>query len=192
MIRSILPVFILSLAGIGCQHSSGSPKPRAYPRVEYPNRKYIEYTLDECLFRFEYPDYAEINQKEEKCWFDLFMPAFGARLHCSYVPVESRVKFDDLVSDAYVIASRINERANYMEEARIINPQGVSGLSLQWSGPAASPVHFFLTDSTQHFFKAALYFDSKVKPDSLEPIVKFIREDIDHMISTFDWKEKKQ
>jgi len=188
MIRFVLLLFILNLACVGCQHSSGSPKPRAYPRVEYPARKYIEYTEEECPFRFEYPDYVEINKRDEKCWFDLFMPAFDARIHCSYFPVESRAKFDDLVSDAFLIAERINERANYMEESRIMNPQGVSGLTLQWTGTAASPVHFFLIDTTQHFFKAALYFDSKVQPDSLEPIVKFIREDINYMISTFDWK----
>jgi gliding motility-associated lipoprotein GldD len=116
------------------------------------------------------------------------MPAFKARVHCSYLAVENRAKFDDLVRDAYVIADRINDRANYMEENRILNPQGISGVMLTWTGPAASSLHFFLTDTTKHFFKAALYFDSKVQPDSLAPIQKFIREDIDHMISTFEWK----
>jgi gliding motility-associated lipoprotein GldD len=187
MIRSLLWLLVFFSGLVACQQSPGSPKPRAYPKIEYPDRKYIAYNEAECPYRFEYPDYAQIKKKDEKCWFDLFMPAFNARLHCSYLPVENKDKFDDLVSDAYVIADRINERANYMEEVRIKNAQGVSGLMLQWTGPAASPVHFFLTDTTQHFFKAALYFDSRVKPDSLEPIAKFIRQDIDHMISSFDW-----
>jgi hypothetical protein len=45
-----------------------------------------------------------------------------------------------------------------------------------------------MSDTTHHFFKGALYFNSKVQPDSLDPIAKFIRTDIDHMISTFEWK----
>ena len=75
-----------------------------------------------------------------------------------------------------------------MEETRLKNAQGVHGLILEWTGPAASPVHFFLTDSTNHFFKAALYFDAKVQPDSLAPVSAFIKEDIQRMINTFSWK----
>ena len=188
MNRYLLIIFVLCMVSVGCQQSSGSPKPRAYPRVEYPERKYIEYNSPGCPFQFEYPDYAEINKKDEECWFDLFMPAFNARIHCSYLPVKNRSDFDDLIEDAFVIAKRINERANYMEETRIRNPQSVGGLTLTWTGPAASPIHFFMSDTTQHFFKGALYFNSKVQPDSLDPIIKFIRTDIDHMISTFEWK----
>ncbi len=91
--------------------------------------------------------------------------------------------------DAFLIATKINERANYMEEMPVRNAQGVGGLRLTWTGPAASPIHFFLTDTTTHFFKAALYFDSKVQPDSLAPIASFIKSDIDTLISSFRWRE---
>lgn len=174
----------------GCQHEPTTPKPRAYPRIEYPSRNFIKFSDEECPFTFEYPDYAQIKKRDEACWFDLFMPAFDARLHCTYVPVTSRAKYDDLIKDSYDIADRINARANYMEETPIVNDQGVRGMALTWTGPAASTLHFFLTDTTQHFFTAALYFDSKVNPDSLQPIAQFIRQDITHMISTFDWKKQ--
>ncbi|MEO5906217.1 MAG: hypothetical protein ABIQ11_05795, partial [Saprospiraceae bacterium] len=150
---------------------------------------YKIYSSEKCPVMFEFPQYAEIKEKDEPCWFDILMPSFKARIHCSYIKVKDRNDFDDLVRDAYMIADRINERANYMVEDRLVNTNGVSGLALTWTGPAASPYHFFLTDTTEHFFKAALYFDTKVQPDSLEPIVKFIKADIDQMIATFDWKE---
>lgn len=189
MIRTIFSVLVLCMFISGCQHEPASPKPRAYPRIEYPARAYVHYAEGECPFTFQYPDYAEIKKKDEKCWFDLFMPAFDARLHCTYVPVTDRAKFDDLIGDTYAIADRINARANYMEETPLTNAQGVHGMTLTWTGPAASTLHFFLTDTTQHFFTAALYFDSKVNPDSLQPIAQFIRQDITHMISTFEWKK---
>src|SRR5690606_35081053 len=142
----------------------------------------------DCPLSFDYPAFAEIVQREEPCWFDIHIPQFRANLHCSYMPVTSREAFDDLVFDAFVIATKINERANAMEEARISNPNGVGGLALRWSGPAASPVHFFLTDTTQHFFKASLYFESRTAPDSLAPIVDFLMTDIDSLIASFSWK----
>ncbi|MEP6647154.1 MAG: hypothetical protein ABJC12_08690 [Saprospiraceae bacterium] len=188
MMKIIFFLIGFSLLLVSCQHDAPVPKPRAYPRVEYPDRKYVAYTED-CPFTFEYPDYITIKKRVESCWFDLFIPAFDARIHCSYIPVTDKAKFDDLVNDAYTIADRINARANYMEETPFSNPQGVHGTILTWTGPAASTMHFFLTDTTQHFFKAALYFDSKVNPDSLQPIAQFIQQDIKHMISTFKWKE---
>ena len=118
------------------------------------------------------------------------MDDFKARIHCSYLPIENQDDFDDLVKDAYVIADRINARANYMEDSRMQNNHGVNGVIMEWSGPAASNMHFFLTDTTRHFFKGALYFDTKVQPDSLAPVATFIKDDIKHMISTFQWKNK--
>lgn len=188
MIR-IAAIFLISIYLMaGCREKDPMPKPRAYPRVEFPERHYVTYDSATCPFTFEYPDFAQIRNKDEDCWFDLFIPSLSARIHCSYLPVKDRADFDDLVQDAFVIAARINERASYMEETRLKNAQGVNGLILEWTGPAASPVHFFLTDSTHHFFKAALYFDSKVQPDSLAPVAAFIREDIQQMINTFSWK----
>lgn len=187
MIKLLLAVSVTLIFFTGCKESQGSPKPRAYPRIEYPERKYVSYKEGSCPYTFEYPAYAEIRKKEEECWFDIFMPVFDARIHCSYLQVKNHENYDELVHDAFVIAAKINERANFMQESRIKNEHGTTGLLLNFTGPAASPVHFFLTDTTNHFFKAALYFDSKVRPDSLSPIVDFIKVDIDRMIATFTW-----
>lgn len=173
-----------------CNDQPNIPKPRAYPRILYPVKNYVTYNSDECPFTFEYPDYARIQPRDEKCWFDLQMNSFNASLHCSYLDVDDREDFEDLVRDAYEIADRINARANYMEESRIYNQNGVNGVMMEWTGPAASNMHFFLTDTTQHFFRVSLYFDAKVQPDSLQPVVEFIKEDVRHMISTFNWKKE--
>lgn len=190
MKNSIPYIAILMLALTACGEKLTTPKPRAYPRVEFPERSYTQLDRADCPFTFTYPSYAEVKDKSENkpCWFDLYMPAFNARLHCSYIEMKSEEEYGDLIKDAFVIAAKINERANFMQESRIRNEQGVGGLLLTWTGPAASPVHFFLTDTTQHFFKAALYFDSKAQPDSLAPITEFIRKDLDNLISSFKWK----
>ena len=188
--RKVMYLFLAScLVTIGCQDEPPKPKPRAYPRIEFPEQTYQEYNAAGCPFTFQFPSYAEIKTKDHPCWFDIDMPAFNAKVHCSYTPVTSRAQHDDLVKDAFIIADKINARANYMEQSPIHNANGVGGLELNWTGPAASAVHFFLTDTTHHFFTAALYFDSKVQPDSLAPMVTFIQKDIDKMIATFSWKK---
>ena len=189
MIRIWILALTTMLALSGCEDTPVKPKPRAYPRIDYPQQTYQDYNVTGCPFTFQYPAYAEIKDKDKPCWFNIYLPVFNANIHCSYVPVTSRAQHDDLVKDAFTIADKINARANYMEQSPIHNTNGVGGLALHWTGPAASPVHFFLTDTTSHFFTAALYFDSKVQPDSLAPIVAFLQKDIDQMIATFAWKK---
>lgn len=185
-----LVVCILLLTGCG-GNDSHTPKPRAYPRIEYPVTEAIVFDTLSCPFTFTYPGYAEVQPKKDReCWFDLYMPYFNARLHCSYLPVANREDFDQLVKDVYTIAYKINERANFMETALVENAQGVHGTRLTWTGPAASPMHFFLSDTTQHFFKAALYFDAEVQPDSLAPIIDFVKADFNKMIESFAWKNE--
>lgn len=190
MMKYIALASILLLAGTACKNEEGTPRPRAFPRIEYPERSYNEYDQSGCPFTFEYPAYGQIEAREDSCWFDIYMKTFEARLHCSYFTIEDRAHFDDLVRDAFRIATKINERANFMQEMQVGNNHGVRGLSLSWTGPAASPIHFFLSDTTDHFFRASLYFDSKVKPDSLAPVVDFIKTDINRMISSFQWKDE--
>ena len=184
-----LYIFALFLVSTGCRKDPMVPKPRAYPRIEYPEQGMQDFSKAECPFTFQYPVYGGITIKNDQpCWFDISMPAFKAKLHCSYVPVRSKEEFDGLVLDVFRIAEKINARANYMEEMPIRNANGAGGLSFTWTGAAASPLHFFLTHTTQHFFKAALYFEAEVKPDSLAPIVEFVEKDIDKMIASFKWK----
>jgi gliding motility-associated lipoprotein GldD len=196
----ILPVFICVLALVlqSCGNDpSFSPKPRAYPRVEYPDRAYAAFDKDYCSFSFEFPAYAEIIQdklffEEEPphpCWFDIFIPAFDCRLHCSYYPIGGRNTLEKLKGDAFEMADWHNKKANYIDEVRIEKEGAVSGFAFIMEGPAASPLQFYLTDSTRHFFRAALYFNTQAKPDSLAPIYDFVRQDVLRIIETFNWED---
>ena len=186
----------ISLLIWSCSEPHYSPKPKAYPKVEYPERNFQSFDESSCPFTFSYPTYSEISfdsreaagRSGRSCWFDVLYKPFNARLHCTYNDINSPADFEKYLNDAFVIANRINERSNFMEELRVSNAKGVGGLVMEFTGPAASPMQFFLTDSTDHFVKAALYFNAKTVPDSLAPIAEFIKEDIAQMINTFEWK----
>ena len=193
MLVSLCFALLLSSCGEG---PSYTPKPRAYPRVEYPERGYQQFDEDYCSFTFEYPAYAEVQQDtlffDEKpahpCWFDLFMPAFDSRLHCSYYPISQENNFEKLKNDAFELVEWHNKKANYIQEVLIKKEGAVSGFAFIIEGPAASPFQFYLTDSTDNFLRGALYFNTQARPDSLKPIYEFVEQDILHLIETFSWK----
>jgi gliding motility-associated lipoprotein GldD len=54
----------------------------------------------------------------------------------------------------------------------------------------ASMYQFYITDSSKHFIRGALYFDHAPNNDSLAPVIEFLKADIDHLIETFTWRKK--
>ena len=44
-----------------------------------------------------------------------------------------------------------------------------------------------ITDSTSGFLSGSLYFNVQPNRDSLAPAIDFFREDIVHLINTFEW-----
>lgn len=188
--------FLLCFIFQSCEDVIYSPKPRGFPKVDYPEKKYISFGADYCDFTFERPEYAVIEQDlkffDEKpvhpCWFDISIPQFDARIHCSYYPIDKDNSFDKLTNDAFVMANKHNLKANYIDDLIIRKPNGTGGILFNIEGPVASSFQFYLSDSTEHFIRGALYFNTQARPDSLKPVIEFVKTDIMHMINTFEWE----
>ena len=72
-----------------------------------------------------------------------------------------------------------------------LNPElKVYGMAYDIKGSeAASPYQFYLTDSTQHFIRGALYFNFSPNNDSLKPVIDFLQKDVQEMIDSFEWNK---
>jgi len=181
---------------VSCTTDPPVPKPRTYPRLELPERNSQIVSPADCPFEFTFPDYASVKKgktffNEEPphpCWFDLAIPELNANIFMSYHEISDRKDFERLVRDAYKINTQINKRSDYMEEIPVRNKAGIVGMAFVFEGAAASPMHFYLSDTTSHFLKGALYYGNQVRPDSLAPATVFIKEDINRLLGSFRWK----
>ena len=188
-------LFLLFLAGCSNQGDI-SPRPRAYPRVIYPERHLTTYDQPDCPFTFSFPDYFTLMRDstyfdefiDNPCWFNLRSDQFNADVHCTYTSFSSYTQFQQLVQDAFKLANEQNKRASYIEDFKIILPNGTSGMAFNMEGPSASPFQFFLTDSVRHFFRGSLYFNSRPNPDSLRPVTEYDQEDLTGIIQSFSWR----
>lgn len=195
--KNLIFILFALLFIFSCQQNSVyNPKPRSFPKVEYPERNFVSFDKDYCSFDFQYPDYAEIIKDEyffeekpvDECWFDIKFSNFNGALHCSYIPLNnSRETFDKMVNDAFDMVGRHNIKAQYRGEFVLENDHA-SGMLFELEGEVASNLQFYLTDSTNHFFRGSLYFNSKVNPDSLAPIYEFVKSDVLQIIESFRWK----
>lgn len=173
-----------------------SPKPRAYPKVDYPKKAFQKFDNEKCDCLFDYPKYANLEWDTKffdqdpihPCWFDLNMKALNAKVHFSYYPITKENSLDKLLVDGFKMADKHNKRASFINEIPVMNQYDTYGFVFDIEGPAASPYQFFLTDSTNHFIRGALYFNTQARPDSLAPITEFIKEDLSKLIEGFQFK----
>lgn len=173
----------------GCREST-VPKPRGYFRIDLPPKEYKLYDTT-CPFLFEYPVYGnisyDIGKNSEPCWFNLEFPRFRAIVHFSYKPVNQNL--ESILKESYSFAYSHSIKADAITEQPWQNSANkVYGLLYDIKGNTASSIQFFLTDSTKNFLRGALYFSAEPNADSLDPVIQFLREDIIHMIETFNWK----
>ena len=169
-----------------------SPKPRTHIPLSLPEKKYIKYTGD-CPFTFEIPSYSTMlvdkDLRAEPCWLNLDFPSFQGRLHLSYKPVNANV--EGYLEQTYTMAAKHQIKASGIEEQLVSKTAAhVYGLVYNIEGNAASSIQFFLTDSTHHFIRGALYFNAVPNTDSIKPVIDFIQKDIQHLIETFEWKDQ--
>ena len=188
----ILCVIMAALAG--CDDSP-VPKPRGYHRIEFPAFEYAPYAHP-CGVSFDVPVYSKIERIERGapeagiCWFNCAVPRFSAKLHCTLMPVTDDAQFASLVEDAYQMVFSHEMKAAGIRTKQFDFPERqVSGVLYSLQGPVASPLQFFATDSTAHFLRGSLYFDHAPNPDSLQPSLAHIEQDIVHLIETLTWTE---
>lgn len=187
----LLPIVCCLLSCGGDDDETIAPKPRAYFRLSLPEKKYVAYH-ESCPFSFERPAYSSMsidkNYGAEPCWLNLDFPTLRGTLHLSYKPVNNNIQI--YLEDTYTLASKHQIKASGIEEKLVsVDSSKVYGLIYEIGGNAASSIQFFLTDSTKHFIRGAMYFNAPPNTDSIAPVLDFVRRDIYHLIETFEWKE---
>lgn len=185
-------IIALSAAFVSCDEDEEifSPKPRGYFRINFPEKKYRVYDSI-CPYKFEIPVYAQMKQDKhngaEPCWLNLEFPKYKATVHLSYKEVNKNIA--TYLEDSHNFANKHQVKATGLDEIAVIRDSAkVYGLVFDIEGNTASSVQFYLTDSTRHFLRGALYFNSIPNIDSLRIVVDFIKKDILHLINTTSWK----
>lgn len=106
----------------------------------------------------------------------------------SYKKIEND-NLEPLIADTRSLVYKHVSRAEGINEIPFYDRENSKyGILYALEGDVASTVQFFLTDSTKNFLRASLYFMATPNKDSLNPIIRFVKEDIEHMMETVRWK----
>lgn len=211
--------YLIILAIFGCVaascNSNYTSKKTAYFQIPLPPHQYQRFDNPAFPYSFEYPAYAQITQDstffdntpENNYWINVDCASLKAKIFLSYKIIGGKAlykvkqsdgtyrdsigtnQFDLMVNDAFNLTNKNNVIASSIKDSLIQTPNNIHGVFFKVGGNAATAVQFFLSDTTRHFLRGALYFDATPNADSLKPVQQFLQKDIEHLINTFKWKQ---
>jgi len=198
LINPTIAVALVQMIFLSACHSFYTPKPKGYYRISFPERGYQKFENTTCPFTFDFPTYGVINRDtifldtvpDNPCWLNITFPSLNGNLYLSYKEIGGRNSLEKLIEDSHQLTYKHTVRADFIAENSVQTPNHVSGILYDVGGNAASALQFFVTDSSQHFLRGSLYFYNTPNADSMAPVLKFLRPDVVHLLSTLKWKNE--
>lgn len=210
--KAFLCILIMVSVFNAC-NSPYTPRPKGYFNINFPERQYQSFNRPGYPFTFDYPVYSIITRDsslldesaDNPYWMNIDFPNFNARIYLSYKTIGGKswykVKtdhgykdssaintFENLREDAYKITFKHSVKASSIEDSVFITPHGIGGVFFNVGGNAATGKQFFATDTSRHFLRGALYFDTTPNEDSLGIVYQFLQKDMNQLINTLQWR----
>lgn len=189
-------LIVLSLLG-ACRQKQDSndfvPKPKGYNRIDLPVAKY-QLLDDSHPFRFEYSKEAIIKPDTvpwaEPHWIYVYYPAYKALIQLTYKPLQGdKQKLAKLINDAHRLTAKHHIKAYAINDWIMKTNTGKVASVVELDGEVPTYMQFYTTDSSTHYLRGALYFNTATHSDSLRPVIEYLKKDVIQMLNTLTWKK---
>jgi gliding motility-associated lipoprotein GldD len=205
-------IIVLYFLFVSC-NSPYTSKKRGYFKINFPQKKYLLFDQQGFPYSFEYPAYARIvkdstyfeDNPDNPYWINIDFPFFRGKIFISYKTIGGKSvykiktpsgykdsvginSFENMVNDSYKLSYKNNVKAYSIDDSVMNTPNNITGVFFSLTGNVATANQFFLSDTTKHFLRGALYFDATPNEDSLRPVNDFLRQDMKHIINTLQWR----
>jgi gliding motility-associated lipoprotein GldD len=191
-----LLITVICLPFYNCRQKNDSsdfvPKPKGYNRIDLPIAQYQQMT-ENHPFSFQYSTQAILKPDTvrwaEPHWMYVYYPAYKAMIQLTYKDLGGdRNKMAKLIDDAYKLAAKHNQKANSIQGLAIKIPAG-NAMLMELEGEVPTYLQFYTTDSTKHYLRGALYFNTALKSDSLAPVIDYLKKDVVKLLNTLKWEK---
>lgn len=193
--KVVLGTTMICLFLVSCERDY-LPKPLGYNRIKLPPQEY-RMLPDTLPYLFEYSSHSKLLKDSlnirERFWIEIYYPTLKANVHVTYKKLNRNQKLlKELLNDAYTLTAKHQIKASAIDEAITRTPKGYTAVIAELEGEVPSQFQFTITDSSENFLRGALYFNTKVNNDSLQPAIEYMKKEIMHMINTMQWINKKE
>lgn len=172
---------------ISCSQSY-QPKPKAFNQIYLPKPDYTKLSVVGD-YTFEKNKIAKKSENKEYGWLNLSYFNQSAEVLLTYKKVNSKKHLEGLIDESFKLISKHQNKASSIVETEIKTLNNKTAKIIDIKGEVPTPFQFIITDSTENFMRAALYFEKPIKGDSLAPVVNYIKRDMLHILNTLSWYE---
>ncbi|MGK0138812.1 MAG: gliding motility-associated lipoprotein GldD [Algoriphagus sp.] len=190
-----LVIFVmLSLCLIACNTQEVyMPKPKGFNRMDLPKQAYLKLT-EPHPYSFEYSENAVIEPdtfgKAEPHWIIVHYPELKSRIQFTYKPLKGNLdRLTKHIDDAYKLAAKHHVKATSQKERVVELKSGKRAVLIDIEGEVPSHFQFYITDTSQHYLRGAVYLMEPSLNDSLSPLINYLKEDCMHILETLTWSK---
>jgi len=176
----LLPA-VFACGHTGQERDSAVPRQVAYPRLKLYDTLYADAGLPAGFVVNAGASVADVTPEEKRDsgatrWIDISYPAYGAVMHCSFVPVDES-SADEVIANRHE-RMMLNLGDNFAEQTEILSKGGYHTQILTTAGRTMTPVQF-LSCGCGWVINGALMFDKEIQSvDSVMPALEAVRYDI--------------
>lgn len=185
-------ICVIFIVLFGCENYF-LPKQSAYLRLDYPKPEYKLIDDKDFPFFFEantrLSEISDIDINLRSIDFIINYNQLNAQINFQYKSVNSSEKLNAYILDLKRTIETHSMMANSVKiKDYSLKEKNIFGRIFDLSGNVASPYQFYLTDSINNIISGLVYFNIKPNYDSILPAINYIKNDIIHLIESFDWK----
>ncbi|MCR9063642.1 MAG: gliding motility lipoprotein GldD [Cytophagales bacterium] len=170
-----------------------TPKPKGFNRIELPPHEYQK-MQEQHPYSFEYSTSAVLEPdtfgQAEPDWVIVRYPELNSLIQFTYKPLNGDLnKLSKHIDDAFKLAGKHHVKATSQKEQVVELKNGKRAVTIELEGEVPSHFQFYMTDTSKHYLRGALYLMEPTLNDSLRPVIEYMKEDCWHILETLTWKK---
>jgi len=178
-------IIIIGIVLLSSCQENFSPKPLGFFRIDFAETNYTT-TKKNCSYQFLANTKAELIEGNTECWYNIFYPAHDATIYLTYKELNNNLAH--IIEESHKLAYDHSIKSDGIIETVYENKENnVYGVLYDIHGNSASNLQFFATDSSKHFLRGSLYFNTVPNADSLQPVKTYIKKDLQTLIESLTW-----
>ena len=169
------------------------PKPYGYKFIDVPKNEYVKFKKPAYPYTFSISKHAVVVDIQDKelgpfC-INIYYPIFDIKIQLTYKNFEKDPNMlRSYIKSSKSIAYKHKCRSYQIKDKIVFSRSNQPAVIIEIFGNVPTQIQFFATDEIKHFLRGALYFEYSTINEEVEPIVNFIKKDIEELIKTLEWK----
>jgi len=181
-------ILFFSVLFFSCDDSD-LPKQNGFLRIEFEEPSYLLYNEKNTPLNFYYNSSAiNIDQVgSDQFFLDYF--DLNLSLNLSFYEINQKEDLENKFRDFTLILDTHTKKSNGVVMREYDNNnKTIFGKIFEIKGDVASPIQFYLTDSTSSFISGSVNLKRKSKYDSIFPSIQYVKNDILVLFESVNWK----